>query len=249
MKLASFNSFFWLSVFLLLLNLNACNSSQAQKEQVTSNGYTIKEPHPDGTGKVYLGREIAGIMGAGGGGWLERNTRQEEENVALAIENMSLNPKSVVADIGAGTGYYTFRIAPKVSEGKVYAVDVQDPFLSSLNKRKDDLGLSNVEVVKGGSQSPNLPDASLDLAIMVDVYHELEFPMEMLQSIYKALKPNGRLLLLEYRAEDDSVPIKELHKMSVKQVNKELTANGFRLSEKKDFLPIQHFLLYEKVGE
>lgn len=249
MKSSSFISFYWLSVFLLSLNLSACNSSQTQKEQVTSDGYTTKVPHLDGTGKVYLGREIAGIMGAGGGGWLERNTRQEEENVALAIENMSLSPKSVVADIGAGTGYYTFRIAPKIPEGKVYAVDVQDPFISFLNKRKEELGLTNVEVVKGEDQSPNLPNASLDLAIMVDVYHELEYPKEMLQSIHKALKPDGKLLLLEYRAEDDSIPIKELHKMSVKQVNKELTANGFRLSEKKDFLPIQHFLLYEKVGE
>ncbi|MFD3003960.1 class I SAM-dependent methyltransferase [Pontibacter toksunensis] len=249
MKIASSISAYWLYTFLLSLCMTACNSSQAQREQVTSDGYSTKEAHPDGTGKVYLGREIAGIMGAGGGGWLERNTRQEEEDVALAIENMSLSPQSVVADIGAGTGYYTFRIAPKVPEGKVYAIDVQDAFITALNEKKRELGLTNIEVVKGGDQSPNLLDASLDLAIMVDVYHELEYPQEMLQAIHKALKPDGKLLLLEYRAEDDSVPIKELHKMSVNQVNKELSANGFQLSDKKDFLPIQHFLLYEKVEE
>ncbi|RDV16044.1 class I SAM-dependent methyltransferase [Pontibacter diazotrophicus] len=248
-KVASSISVSWLYILLLSLGISACNSCQAQKEPTASDGYSSKVPHPDGTGKVYLKREIAGIMGAGGGGWLERNSRQEEENVTLAIENMALSQQSVVADIGAGTGYYTFRIAPKVPAGRVYAVDVQDAFISALNEQKEALGLSNVEVVKGGSQSPNLSDASLDLAIMVDVYHELEYPQEMLQAIHKALKPDGKLLLLEYRAEDASIPIKELHKMSVSQVNKELNANGFQLYRQEDFLPIQHFLIYEKVGE
>ncbi|WP_162054299.1 class I SAM-dependent methyltransferase [Pontibacter pamirensis] len=249
MKQASSISVTCLYVLLLSLCLSACNSCQAQKEQAVSDGYSSKVPHSDGTGKVYLGREIAGIMGAGGGRWLERNSRQEEENVTLAIENMELSTQSVVADIGAGTGYYTFRIAPKVPAGEVYAVDVQDAFISALNEQKKELGLSNVEVVKGGSQSPNLPDASIDLAIMVDVYHELEYPQEMLQAIHKALRPDGKLLLLEYRAEDTSIPIKELHKMSVSQVNKELDANGFQLYRQEDFLPIQHFLIYEKAVE
>lgn len=249
MKLASSISVTCLYMLLLSLCLSACNSCQAQKEQATSDNYTTKVPHPDGIGKVYLGREIAGIMGAGGGAWLERNSRQEEENVVLAIENMALSPQSVVADIGAGTGYYTFRIAPKVPDGKVYAVEVQDAFVVALNKRKTELGLSNVEVVRGSSQDLGLPDASLDFAIMVDVYHELEYPQEMLQAIHKALKPDGKLLLLEYRAEDTSIPVKELHKMSVSQVNKELNAKGFQLYRQEHFLPIQHFLIYEKVGE
>lgn len=233
----------------LLWCVSACASCQAQKDKTASEVYTTKEPHPDGTGKVYMGREIAGIMGAGGGRWLERNTRQEEENVAMAIENMALRPQSVVADIGAGTGYYTFRIAPRVPDGKVYAVEVQEAFIAALKDRKKELGLTNVEVVKGGSQGISLPDASLDLAIMVDVYHELEYPQEMLQAIHRALKPDGKLLLLEYRAEDPAIPIKELHKLGVKQANKELSANGFRLYRQQDFLPIQHFLLYEKSGE
>lgn len=238
----------WLCTLLLSFGVSSCQA-QHHKEQAAAEVYTTKEPHPAGTGKVYMGREIAAVMSASGGSWLERDSRQEEENVALAIENMPLKPQSVVADIGAGTGYYTFRIAAKVPEGKVYAIDVQDTFVAALKDRQKELGLTNVAVVKGGSQTINLPDASLDLAFMVDVYHELEFPKEMLQAIYKALKPDGKLLLLEYRAEDPTIPIRELHKLSVEQANKELQANGFKLYKRGDFLPIQHFLLYEKAQE
>lgn len=246
-------------VLTLLVVVTACNGSQVKQKPDkapalttsafaadTTGAYTQKPAHPDGTGKVYWGREIAAMMGAAGGGWLERDSRQEEENVAAAIARLPLTPASVVADIGAGTGYYAFRIAPKVPRGKVFAVEVQDKFVSSLQARKQELGLENVEVVKGGSRSPNLPEASVDLAMMVDVYHELEYPQEMLQAIHRALKPGGKLLLLEYRAEDPAIPIKELHKMHAAQVHKELGANGFTLVKQEDFLPIQHFLLYRK---
>jgi len=232
--------------FLLLWLVSACDTGWVKTQQTVTAAYTTKTPHPDGTGKVFWGREIASVMSAAGGDWLERDTRQEEENVALAISKLDLKSNSVVADIGAGTGYYTFRIAPQVPQGKVYAVEVQDAFISALKKRKQELSLANVEVVKGTSQSPNLPAASVDLAIMVDVYHELEYPQEMLQAIHQALKPTGKLLLLEYRAEDSAIPIKELHKMSVAQANKELSANSFKLYQREEFLPIQHFLLYEK---
>jgi len=235
--------------FLLLLLGSACDTGRIKTQQTVTTAYTTKTPHPDGTGKVFWGREIANVMSAAGGDWLERDTRQEEENVALAISKLGLQPNSVVADIGAGTGYYSFRIASNVPQGKVYAVEVQEEFIVALETRKKELGLTNVEVIKGTSQSPNLPAASVDLAIMVDVYHELEYPQEMLQAIHQALKPTGKLLLLEYRAEDPAIPIKELHKMSVAQANKELGANGFKLYRKEDFLPIQHFLLYEKVKE
>jgi len=239
------NSYF----LLLMLLVSACDTGRVKTQQTVAAAYTTKTPHPDGTGKIYLGREIASVMSAAGGDWLERNTRQEEENVALAIAKLGLQGNSVVADIGAGTGYYTFRIAPKIPQGKVYAVEVQDEFISALKTRQQELGLANVEVIKGTSQSPNLPAASVDLAIMVDVYHELEYPQEMLQALHQALKPTGKLLLLEYRAEDPAIPIKELHKMSVAQANKELSANGFKLFRREDFLPIQHFLLYEKVKQ
>jgi precorrin-6B methylase 2 len=250
------NRYYWLIFFYLVVFLTTTAACQVkpQPENTTAvpqatAGYTSKTPHPDGTGKVYWGREIAHVMSAAGGDWLERDTRQKEENVNLAIAKLNLSPNSVVADIGAGTGYYTFRIAPKIPQGKIYAVEVQDEFIRALEARQKELGLTNVEVIKGSNQTPNLPAASLDLIFMVDVYHELEYPQEMLQAIYQALKPTGKLLLLEYRAEDPNVLIKELHKMSVAQVNKELGANGFKLFKRENILPIQHFLLYEKVKE
>ena len=208
--------------------------------------YTYQDPTPAGTGKLYMGREIAAIMGPGGASWLDRNSRQQEENSNVAVSKFPLTPSSVVADIGAGSGYYTFRVANKVPNGKVYAVEIQDEMIQLLKDNKARLKNSNVEIIKGGEQSPNLPDSSIDLAFMVDVYHELMYPHEVLQNIRKALKPNGKLLLLEYKMEDPEVAIKTLHKMSVAQVTKELAANGFTLSYKGDFLPIQHLLIFEK---
>jgi ubiquinone/menaquinone biosynthesis C-methylase UbiE len=242
------------SIFLgfagLLLGLGCNTPSTSQRQQTRaeaeSGAYGRVTASSDGIGKTYFGREIAHVMGFGGASWLERDERQEEENTALAISKLPITAGSVVADVGAGTGYYTFRIAPKVPQGKVYAVDVQDESVAYLRKKANDLGLKNVKVVKGSAQSPNLPENTVDLAIMVDVYHELEYPHEMLQALRKALKPDGKVLLLEYRAEDPSIPIKKLHKLSVDQANKELEANGFKLVDKEDFLPIQHFLVYQK---
>jgi precorrin-6B methylase 2 len=208
--------------------------------------YTRGKASADGTGKFYLGREIARVMGAEGSDWLERNERQQEENTTLAIEKINLLPNSIVADIGAGTGYYSFRLSSKVPQGKVYAVEIQDELLQYLSNKKSLLKDSVVEIIKGSAYSPNLPNNSIDLAILVDVYHELAFPHEMLQSISKALKPHGKILLIEYRGEDPAVPIKALHKTTVVQLNRELNANGFQLHSRQEFLPIQHFLLYEK---
>lgn len=238
-----------LFVLFLWLFLGAGSNCQAQVEQKAAAVYTTKPPGPGGTGKVYMGREIARVIGAGGGNWLDRSTRQKEENSLRAIDSMMLTPQSVVADIGAGTGFYSFKVAKKVPMGKLYAVELQDAFVAELEKRRQELGQSNVEVVKGGTKSINVPDASLDLAFMVDVYHELEYPHEMLQAIHKALKPGGKLLLLEYRAEDPKVAIRELHKMTAEQVKKELEANGFRLFKREDSLPIQHFLMFERPEE
>ncbi|OLY91263.1 methyltransferase, FkbM family [Cnuella takakiae] len=210
--------------------------------------YSYKKPHPDGTGKVYLGREIAHVMSAAGGNWLERNSRDIEEGVEQAIDLMQLQPDTKVADIGAGTGYYTFRMADKVPQGRVFAVEVQPEFITALEARRTQLRAVNVSVVQGTEQGPNLPEGSIDLAIMVDVYHELAYPQEMLQALYKALKPTGKILLLEYRKEDPAIPIKELHKLSVVQANKEMAANGFVPDRLSDALPMQHFLLYRKRG-
>lgn len=210
--------------------------------------YSYKKPHPDGTGKVYLGREIALVMSAAGGEWLERDNRNLEEGVEQAIGLMQLEPGMKVADIGAGTGYYTFRMAKQVPQGRVFAVEVQPEFITALEARRTQLRAVNVSVVQGSEQNPNLPDASIDLAIMVDVYHELSYPHEMLQALYKALKPSGKILLLEYKKEQPEIPIKELHKLSVAQANREMAANGFVPDRISDTLPMQHFLLYRKKG-
>jgi ubiquinone/menaquinone biosynthesis C-methylase UbiE len=238
-------SFFISLLALLTLTLNRCGTPVTASTKNDS-AYSYKTPHRDGTGKVYMGREIAHVMSADGAEWLERSSRQKEEDADAAIAAMPLKSTSTVADIGAGTGYYTFRMSKRVPRGRVYAVEIQDEFISSLQLRVRNEGAANVAVVKGAERSPNLPDTSVDLAIMVDVYHELAYPREMLQALHKALKPGGKLLLLEYRAEDPSVPIKELHKLSVAQAKKELAANGFVLEAKKDFLPIQHYLLFRK---
>jgi ubiquinone/menaquinone biosynthesis C-methylase UbiE len=238
------------SIFILVLFLfGKCNSSEPAPVPNAKPPliYTYRQRSDDGTGKIYLNREIAQVMSAEGAEWLDRKDRQKEENANLAIEKMDLSLNSVVADIGAGTGYYTFKIAEKVPYGKVYAVEIQDELIRYLNTRKMETGSTNVVVIKGDSESPNLPESSLDLAIMVDVYHELQYPKEMLQYISNALKNDGKILLLEYRAEDSKVPIKPLHKMSVEQVNKEMAVSGFRLVYDGEFLPIQHFLLYQKI--
>jgi ubiquinone/menaquinone biosynthesis C-methylase UbiE len=210
------------------------------------NIYTYKQPDADGTGKVYMGREIASVMSFEGVSWLERNTRQQEENTSLAIAKLPLSKNTVVADVGAGSGYYTFRMAPKVPLGKVYAVEIQDDALNYLRQRSKALKLANVIVVKGTEKSPGLPENAIDLAIMVDVYHELSNPYEVLQSLKNSLKPKGKLLLLEYRGEDPEVAIKKTHKMTVVQVQKELKASGFHLIKNSQFMPIQHYLLFEK---
>ena len=226
--------------FILLINLVFTGWPRQVNE------YTHRTPSDGGTGKVYFDREIARIMDFSGSAWLERKTRQAEEHSDLTIEKLPIDQSSVVADIGAGTGYYTFKICNKVPEGRVYAVEVQDDAVNYLKNKVGQLDIKNVTVIKGKEQSPELPENSIDLAMMVDVYHELLYPHEMLQSIRKALKAKGKLLLIEYKAEDPRVEIRPLHKMSVKQVTKELDANGFHLVQDGEFLPIQHFLLFEK---
>lgn len=237
------------SLFYVLISFSlAVNfSCQAQnKPKVADSPYTSKAPDYDGIGKVYMGREISFVMGFEGREWLERQSREQEESISLALENLPISSNSVVADIGAGSGYYTFRIAPKVTEGKVYAVEIQDEAIKYLQDRTKELDFSNVIPIMGGEQTPNLPANSIDLVIMVDVYHELEYPQEMLTAIKESLKPDGKILLIEYRGEDPEVAIKPLHKMTVRQVEKELKANGFKLLENGQFMNIQHFLVFEK---
>ncbi|MBN3519935.1 class I SAM-dependent methyltransferase [Algoriphagus lutimaris] len=218
----------------------------AQSSKKGTQVYQSKDPSWDGTGKVYLGREISQVMGFAGKDWLERASREREEGITAALKNLPINSSSTVADIGAGSGYYTFRIAPLVPQGKVYAVEIQKDAIDYINAKSNELNLKNIETVQGSEKSPNLPKGAIDLVIMVDVYHELFYPQEMLQSIYESLSPNGKVLLLEYRGEDPTINIKPLHKMTEKQVTKELNANGFELEKNGKFLPIQHYLIYKK---
>jgi ubiquinone/menaquinone biosynthesis C-methylase UbiE len=208
--------------------------------------YSYGKASPGGTGKFYMGREIAQLMSFHGKDWLERASRPEEENTALAIANFPVKENSVIADIGAGSGYYTFRIAERVPKGKVYAVEIQDMAVQYLKERSKTLNAAHVEAVQGSEQSLNLSAGVLDLAFMVDVYHELLYPKEMLEAVRRSLKDDGKLLLIEYRGEDPKLGIKKLHKMTVAQIEKELKANGFRLVENGQFMNIQHFLIFEK---
>ncbi len=203
-------------------------------------------PSPDGTGKIYMGREIAKVMGHWGAMWLERPERAWEERPDIVLQAMELNPTDVVADIGAGTGYFTFRIAERVPKGKVYAVDIQPEMLDFIRERMQKMHTTNVIPTLGTKQDPNLPENSLDKVLLVDAYHEFEYPYEMMQAIVKSLKVGGRVIQVEYRAEDETVPIKPLHKMSEAQAKKEMQAVGLRWIATKPNLPWQHILIFEK---
>jgi ubiquinone/menaquinone biosynthesis C-methylase UbiE len=233
-------------LIILLLIFGFAQNAISQQGANSAGSYTFKTPDRDGTGKVYMGREISKVMNFMGMSWLERSTRNQEENTDLAIKKLPIDEASVVADIGAGSGFYTFRIAKRVPKGKVYAVEIQDSAIKYLKEKSGELGFDNVITIKGSEKSPQLPENSIDLAIMVDVYHELLYPHEVLQEIKKSLKPDGKLLLIEYRGEDPEVYIKPLHKMTVAQVTKELTANGFKMVQNGQFMNIQHFLVFEK---
>ena len=199
-----------------------------------------------GIGKFYMGREISFVMGHQAAGWLNRPGRIQEEMPDEVVANMKLEPTHVVADIGAGSGYFSFRIAKLVPEGKVLAVDIQQEMLDIVEATKAKEGVTNIQGVKGEIDDPNLPMNSIDAAIMVDAYHEFSHPFEMINGIYNALRPGGRIFLLEYRAEDASVPIRPLHKMTQEQVIKEMGVFGLEWTETLDFLPWQHMMVFTK---
>ncbi len=190
------------------------------------------------------GRVLAPVMGVGGAGWLERPEREAEEAPSKALAALELKPGMVVADIGAGSGYYTSRMSKLVgATGKVYATDIQPGMIELLNRRIQSEGLANVTPILGGMDDPKLPPNSIDLAIMVDVYHELQTPQVFLQKLREVFKPGGRLVLVEFRKEDARVPILEVHKMSVAEVKTELEAEGFVLDKVIDVLPWQHIIV------
>ena len=208
--------------------------------------YTTGSPNRDGIGKIYMGREISHVMGHLGAGWLERPERERQERTDLLITGLTLSEDFVVADIGAGTGYFTFPVAARVPEGKVFSVDIQPEMLAIIEQRKTLETVVNVETVLGEADDPKLPDNEIDLAFIVDAYHEFSFPREMGERLKASLKPGGQLVLVEYRAEDPRVPIKRLHKMSEMQVKQEMAAIGLDWVRTESHLPQQHVLIFEK---
>jgi precorrin-6B methylase 2 len=211
--------------------------------------YETRADHdPNGTGKFFLGREIAHVMGHQAAGWLERPEREEEERTDLLVEALKLKEGDVVADIGAGSGYFSWRMARTVGEsGKVYAVDIQEEMLdllmTNMKKRRVD---KIVEPILGTPSNPKLPAASCDLMLMVDVYHEFDHPYEMMQNMLAALKPGGRVVLVEYRGEDPEVPIKLVHKMTEAQIRKEMSVHPLEHVETIGVLPQQHIVIFRK---
>jgi SAM-dependent methyltransferase len=201
----------------------------------------------DGIGKRYMGREIAQVMGWQGAAWLEREEREREERTDLLLPELALRPGMVVADVGAGTGYIARRMAAQVgASGVVYAVDVQPEMIAMLKSLAARDKLAQIRPVLGAADDVRLPPASVDLAIMVDVYHELEFPRELLASLVRAMKPGGRVVFVEYRAEDARVPIKPVHKMSEAQVRREAGAAGLSWERTAGGLPWQHVVIFRK---
>ena len=221
------------------------NESNGQ-ENSTDKNYTYKRGDNNGIGKWYMGREIAYVMGFEGIGWLERSDREKEENVSNLIQNMRIKSNDTIADIGAGSGYHAFRMAPLVKKGLVYAVDIQVEMLMAIEKSKESSKIRNIETILGSEKSVFLAKNSVDKILMVDVYHEFNFPVEMIASMKKALKPSGQLFLIEYRGEDPGVPIKKIHKMTKKQAVKEMEVAGFKLKENIDNLPWQHCMVFVK---
>ena len=215
--------------------------------------YQRRPASPDGIGKLYMGREISHVMGWQGAPWLEREEREREERTDLLVPLLALKLGMAVADVGAGSGYFARRIAGAVgSAGTVYAVDVQPEMVRMLEALAAKTGLGNIRPVLGAAADVKLAPASIDLALMVDVYHELSRPAVTVDALRQSLRRGqegvrpGRLALVEYRGEDPSVPIKPLHRTTVQQLKAELEPRGFRLVEKHEFLPHQHVLVFER---
>lgn len=228
-------------------------------DEKTSNGkgddqnarrYQFRRDHdPNGIGKFYMGREIAQVMSFHGAPWLERPEREEEERLSALVKLLKLKPGMTVADVGAGSGVITILMAREVGEtGKVMAIDIQKEMLVLLGDKLSRIGLKNVELVLGTEKSPKLKPDSIDLALMVDVYHEFKFPFEMMVELAKSLKPGGRVAFVEYRREDPDVPIKLVHKMTEAQVKIEISQPEFGLKWKETIkdLPRQHIVVFEK---
>ena len=242
----------WFTLALFASVLASVPSSAEDKPVDPTGGgrYEFREKHdPNGIGKFYLGREIAHVMGHQGIAWLERPEREEEEGLTLLLDGLELKPGQVVADIGAGSGVISLLMSERVGpKGTVLAVDIQQEMLDALAVKCKQKGVTNIEPVLGTTTSPRLKPGTVDLVVMVDVYHEFDMPFEMLSDISQSLKPGGRIAFVEYRKEDPLVPIKEVHKMSQAQVRREAEQTEFKLrwTETIHILPRQHVIVFTK---
>jgi SAM-dependent methyltransferase len=208
--------------------------------------YQIGDASRDGIGKFYMGREISQVMGHLGAGWLERPKREREERTDLLLKHLSLKATDYVVDLGAGTGYFSFPIAVQLTAGKVLAVDIEPEMLRLIEQRKSDEGIENIDTILASELSPNIPNASVDVVVLVDAYHEFSHPREVMAGVVKGLKPGGRVVLVEYRGEDNRVPIKRLHKMTQQQAKKEMSVVGLQWLRTDDYLPQQHVMIFSK---
>lgn len=240
--------YFLVFSFLVLAGCSAQQPAESDNvDSVSSDVYSYRAPSWDGSGKIYMGREIARVMDPDNASWLERPNRKVEEMPEQVLSHMNLKLDEVVADVGAGTGYFTFRLSPMLPSGKVLAVEIQPEMLEIIKNRAREMQVKNVFPIPGTLTDPNLPEAGVDVVLMVDAYHEFSYPREMMEAIIKALKPDGRVVVIEYRGEDPRVAKPPHHKMTEAQLIKEMAAMGLRWQETKDFLSQQHFMVFERL--
>lgn len=211
--------------------------------------YRYGKASRDGIGKFYLGREISHVMGHRGAGWLERPARTGEERTDVLISLLPLESGDTAADIGAGTGYFSLPMAAQVgATGRIMAVDIQPEMLAIIEQRMQSAGVSNITPVLGSEADPRLPPGEVDLVLLVDAYHEFSHPREVMSQVQKSLSARGKVVLVEYRGEDPTVPIKPLHKMTVKQATREMSAVGLALLNVLDDLPRQHVMIFQRAA-
>jgi len=230
---------------LILVSITSVFSADNQKKEKGSI-YQLGTASRDGIGKFYMGREISQVMGHLGASWLERPKREQEERTDLLIKSMKIKPADRIADIGAGSGYFSFRMSDLVPSGKVFAVDISPQMLGIIRAKIKEQKVTNVVPIQSTITRTMLEPSSIDKALIVDAYHEFSHPREMANSIFKSLKKDGLLILIEYRKEDKKVPIKPLHKMTEKQAIEEIEVVGFKWEKTLSVLPQQHFMIFKK---
>lgn len=238
-----------LAVLITFTTLLTLTGQPARSDQpAASPHYDSVRPSRDGTGKIYLGREISQVMGHLGANWLERPQRVQEERTDLLLAALALKPTDIVVDLGAGTGYFSFPMAEQVPQGRVLAVDIQPEMLAIIEQRIEQDSVGNIEPVLAQECDPTLAGREIDMVLLVDAYHEFSCPREVMLGVVAALSPQGRVMLVEYRSEDPSIGIKPLHTMTLEQATKEMAAVGLELTSVSSVLPKQHLMTFKKLS-